>query len=172
MTPPIDYVQINSDILHRQDLPCAAKIILGLIQGFGDKGSMLSNSELGRLVGVKPVQVSRLINRMLSDGLIRSKNPKSKYRKLFYIIKNDKVETNLPYHLGQDTLSKKARYFIKNDKHNKRTKEKKKTDFPFTRVETPKHTPEIETPKATPDPEKLKRVMADLGFDTPEAAAI
>jgi hypothetical protein len=112
----IEYITIPVGILQ---LPISdkQKMLLGLICAFGDRGLMMSNSELGKLLSIHFNTVGVLIGQLKAKNLIRINNNQSKYRKI-YFNENSGVESNLlianristhlknkPTHLKTDSYS-------------------------------------------------------------------
>jgi hypothetical protein len=93
MTFPIEYIKIPATILCRTDLPNTAKMLLGLIAGFGSKGLMLSNPQLAKVLCCCEDYIGKLLNEL--KEFIRIENPQSRYRKIFYSVENKEVETTL-----------------------------------------------------------------------------
>lgn len=100
MTLPIEYIKIPASILGRTDLSNTAKMLLGLIEGFGSNGLMLSNPQLARVFHTHPNHITRLLIEI--KNYIRTENPQSRYRKIFYLNNNDEVQTDT---LKQNGLS-------------------------------------------------------------------
>ena len=76
---PIDYIRIDAEIL-RLKKSDKAKLLLGLVKRFNNKGLTMSNPELGKLLNC-------------SGEHIRIKNPRSRYRRIFYSNPDARVET-------------------------------------------------------------------------------
>jgi hypothetical protein len=104
MTFPIEYIKIPASILCRTELSDKAMMLLGLINGFGSNGLMLSNVQLARVLRTTPNHITKLLT--VIKNHIHIKNPQSKYRKIFYSIHTDEVESIPvnPRELSNNTL--------------------------------------------------------------------
>jgi len=91
---PLNYVKISSDILQRPDLKPNEKILLGLVAGCNARGLHICNQAIADLLGIKPDTVTKLLMSMLDKGLIRIKNPQSRYRQIFYSGHLSRVESD------------------------------------------------------------------------------
>ncbi len=89
---PIDYIRVDADILRLQ-IGDKAKLLLGLVKRFNDKGLMMSNSELADLLNCSGDNIRRLLKEI--GKYIRIENPQSRYRKIFYSNANARVEAEL-----------------------------------------------------------------------------
>ena len=78
---PIDYIRVDADILSLQ-ICDKAKLLLGLIKRFNNKGLMMSNTELGKLLNCSGDNIKKLLGEIKDS--IRIENRQSKYRKIFY----------------------------------------------------------------------------------------
>jgi hypothetical protein len=89
---PIDYIVICAEILvlHISD---KAKMLLGLIKRFGNKGLMMSNSDLAKLLCCSRDHVGKLLKEI--SLYITIENPQSRYRKIFYSGLYDGVDSDL-----------------------------------------------------------------------------
>jgi hypothetical protein len=109
MTFPIEYIKIPASILCRTELSSTAKMLLGLINGFGSNGLMLSNPQLAKVLCCCEDYIRKLLSEI--KEYIYIQNPQSRYRRIFYSVENNRVEDpplghNLP---SKDTST---RYFI------------------------------------------------------------
>jgi DNA-binding Lrp family transcriptional regulator len=138
MTPPIDFVHIDSDILQRQDLNCTEKMITGLVKSFNGKGLRLSNDKIATLLGIRADSVSRILTGLVRKNIISMTGAQSKYRKI-YFGENAKVKdgvlrdkcqskTVLLRHLCQDTSAFMPN-IIKRTKRTTQSDNKKNTLF-------------------------------------------
>ena len=89
---PIDYIRIDAEILNLQVCD-KAKFLLGLVKSFNNKGLMISNQALAKLLCCSENNIVKLLQ--IIRPYIRIENPKSRYRKIFYTIPNYRVETEL-----------------------------------------------------------------------------
>jgi len=164
---PLNYIRIQAEILMRQDLKPNEKLVLGLIAGFHSKGLHCSNQRIADLLGIKPDTVTKLLMSMSGKGLIHIKNPQSRYRQIFYSGCLSGVEGDSTEDICPATQDIYPVYSGQTSEHkvNKVIKQKKKSfSLPVENKITPV--------KIHSDPEKMKRVFADLGFETPESEAI
>jgi DNA-binding Lrp family transcriptional regulator len=99
----IDYIRIDADILHRQDLNCTEKMIAGLVKSFNSKGLVLTNEEIAQLAGVRPDTISKILSGLTKKKVISITGAQSKYRKI-YFGENPKVNSGV---LGDKSQSKK-----------------------------------------------------------------
>ncbi len=89
---PIDYIRVDAEIL-RLKKSDKAKLLLGLIKSFNNKGLMMSNPELGQLLNCSGGTIKRALKEIEEN--IRIENAQSKYRKIFYSHINEPVETKV-----------------------------------------------------------------------------
>ena len=87
---PVDYIRVDAEILRLQVCD-KAKFLLGLIKSFNNKGLMMSNPELGKLLNCSSNSIKRALKEIEEN--IRIENAQSKYRKIFYSRINEPVET-------------------------------------------------------------------------------
>ena len=148
--------RIPGAILYHPDLSLPEKVLLGLVWSFKD-GLRLSNSEIGRIVCLHPVNVSLMISRLEAGGLIEIKAKQSRWRKIYFSA-GVKVKIDSTLAFDDSTLAQALIYFSAGTKQN-RKKKREGENFPFpTRVEPTNPTPE------TPDPERVRRVLESLAL--------
>lgn len=121
---PIDYIRVDADIL-RLKLSDKAKMLLGLVKSFNHNGSCLkmSNPELAELLCCSENHVGKLLREI--SRYLRIENSQSRYRRVFYSIQNDGVDTELLNPNGRSksnsTQSKTIDIIKKNSKELKFT---------------------------------------------------
>ena len=124
----IDYITIPAEVLQCPDINDKQKMLLGLIIAFGNKGLMMGNDELGKLLMLTPDYVSQIINAPEMEKYVRITGAQSKYRKIYFeknlkvkdVLLLEKPQSKTVLLLGKTrhTLRKNTTYFEKNLKHN------------------------------------------------------
>ncbi|HOK67862.1 MAG TPA: winged helix-turn-helix transcriptional regulator [Anaerohalosphaeraceae bacterium] len=162
MNTEIEYVKLPAGLLCCPDLKLVEKVYLGFVYSFNKGGLRLSNKQLGQILGLNQSNISRMIAKLERDGWTKTTGKKTRWRKI-YFADSSKVREVLLCRWEQFTLPLGAIYFAAGGKQNKRNKKiKRKTDFSYPcEPSTPEIKPTRETP---PDPERVKRVLKDLGF--------
>lgn len=129
----IEYIKLYTPVLLLENLSLSQKVLFCLILN-SSGGLRLGNDRLGKLLGITPTTVSRLLSDMLEKQYIKIDLAQSKYRRA-YFDENSKVGKNLLCSFQQftfafstkqagATLTKTASYFDENSKHNKKNKYK------------------------------------------------
>ncbi|HRS71897.1 MAG TPA: hypothetical protein P5175_08610 [Anaerohalosphaeraceae bacterium] len=156
------YVKIPAGILCCPELKLVEKVYLGFVYSFGKGGLRLGNKQLGQILGLNESNTCRMIAKLERDGWTKTTGKKSRWRTI-YLADSGKVSEVLLCSKNGFTLPLGAFYFAAGGKQNKRNKKiKRKTDFSYPcEPSTPEIKPTRETP---PDPERVKRVLKDLGF--------
>jgi hypothetical protein len=80
----IDYIRIPVQILQDSNLCDKQKMLLGLIISFSEKGLMMSNGELGKLLNSNAKYIGDLINNLQAKGFIEITARRSRYRKVHF----------------------------------------------------------------------------------------
>jgi len=93
MSPKIEYIRIDADILLNPFISLRAKVLLSLVKSFSDRGLMLSNQELAKILCCSEDRITKLLVEI--KAYIQIVNPGSRYRKIFYSVENSGVETEL-----------------------------------------------------------------------------
>lgn len=152
--------RIPGDVLYHPELSLPEKVILGLAWSFDD-GLKLSNSEIGRIVCLHPVNVSRILSKLESAGWIRITNKQSRWRRIYFSV-DAKVQGDSTLAFSSDTLAPALTYFSVGAKQNR--KKKKEGNVPFSVADADvEPTPDATTPEPH-DPDKIKRVLESLAL--------
>jgi hypothetical protein len=112
--------RIPGAILYHPELSLPEKVILGLAWSFDD-GLKLSNSEIGRIVCLHPVNVSRILSKLESAGWIRITNKQSRWRRIYFSV-DAKVQGDSTLAFSSDTLAPALTYFSVGAKQNRKEK--------------------------------------------------
>jgi hypothetical protein len=79
----IKYIRIEAATLKRKDLSDKAKLLLGLIQSFGDKGLRIGNPRLAELLNCTENNISKILKELNAD--IKIVNAQSRFRRIYSI---------------------------------------------------------------------------------------
>ena len=93
---PIDWIKVESAVLHRKDISSTGKLLMGLIVGCNSQGLHIPNEDLAELLAVKSDTITTILRILKDKGLIEIKNPQSRYRKIFYSGKKSGLENSTP----------------------------------------------------------------------------
>jgi len=167
MKPSIEFLTIPQWLLYFPTMSLPEKVFLALVFSFKNKpdGLKLSNDEIGRIICLHPGNVSTMITRLAAAGWITITGKQSRWRKIYFSA-GAKVEDSFTFAQHDFTLAQAQSYFSAGAKHNIKYK-KDNSNFPLSPNTLPEKIEKL--PQTPPDPEKLKHVMADLGFDTPSS---
>jgi len=165
---PIDFVKIPIEVLQDPNLCDKQKMLLGLIIAFDNKGLMMGNDGLGKLLMLNPDYVSQLISDIEMKKYISITGAQSKYRKI-YFEKNLKVEAGLLLEKPQSKpvllLEKPKHTLRKTSNITKGTKEES-ISFNDLWCKYPKKTAKVESEKAfqklNPDKKLFDEILTAL----------
>jgi len=156
------YIRIPAGLLCCPDLKLAEKVFLGFVYSFNKDGFWMSNRKLGQILGLNESNTSRMVTRLEREGWTRSTGKKSRWRRT-YLASGGKVEKVLLCSKEGFTLPLGTSYFASGGKQYKREINKeRKSSFSPTLAEPKKPSKPAQAP---PDPARVKRVLADLGFE-------
>lgn len=168
MTPPIDYVRIDNEILTRKDLSSTEKIVLGLIKNFNAKGLRLPNSEIAKLVGTKPKTVTIILSRLQDKGWIRIENSQSKYRQVYFRTESEVKPGLLPNKVGSKKNSTSDSN-IPTSENNIPTSEKNRTITKQRKKTKERRAPQKKKPRVgkfvKPTPNEVTEYASSIGFN-------
>lgn len=85
----LTYIHTPIEVLKLPDLNIRQKLLLGLVKSFGSTGLMMSNESLAEILDVVPKRLTYLIKNLKSRGHITIKNPRSKYRRIYFNANDD-----------------------------------------------------------------------------------
>ena len=176
----VKYVQIDSAILYDQALKPAEKILLALVCSFNQKGLLLSNIELKKILNLHPGNISAMITRLESGGWLKITSKQSRYRKIYFSA-GAKVDNDSTLAQNDPTLAQARVYFSAGAKQKgKKVKDIKEKHSSFPSACASKDAPAIpaQAPETKPaqafklpdDPatrKKLKDAFLKLGFPMP-----
>ncbi len=99
---PVDYIRIDSEVL-KLEISDKGKMLLGLIKRYSNNGDCLkmSNPELAKVLCCSENHIVKLLREISKFIIIE--NQQSRYRRIFYSIQNDGVDSRL---LNPEGLSK------------------------------------------------------------------
>lgn len=171
MSPKIEYIKVQSEVLLNPFLSDKAKMLLGLIQGFGGKGLLMSNQQIGEVLCAHEKHIPRLLKEL--EKYVRIENARSRYRKIYSnsdVTVKGNLLTQKCYSNGDSTVTSTTPTVTSMLPHSntsvtqniRNLKElNNKTDFSFSNTEplNPDPVQESETFE-----QKKRRVLKDLGF--------